>query len=290
MKMAYIKYNKPIHKKKTILASSKKESIFSVVENLHLPDNDVFLTEGPYYHRHKRRGYDTSKNLFDIVELEITTDCNLKCINCDRSCRQAPSKERMTLESIQAFVDESLQNKHEWKKIVIIGGEPTLHPKLNKIFDIFRIYKDIYHKCNIKLYTNGYGNEVKKILKDIPKWIRIRNSRKKTQKARHLAFNKAPIDYKIPAKACSIPWRCGLGLTKNGYYPCGAGASIDRVFQFGIGIKNIKDLTFENIIKQLNILCLYCGYNPLINNEIHIAEEFQSTSWKKEYQRFITPK
>ncbi len=248
-------------------------------------ENNIFLTEGEYYNNHKRRGYGTTKNLFNVVELEITTDCNLKCVNCDRSCRQAPSKERMTLMEIQKFVNESIEHQHKWKRIVVLGGEPTLHPDLNRIFDILKTYKNTYQECDIKIYSNGFGNYVTNTLKSIPNWVKIKNSRKKSPvKHGHSLYNNAPIDHGLPATVCSIPWRCGLGLTKNGYYPCGAGASIDRIFKFGIGIQKIKDLTFENIIKQLQLLCKYCGYNPLISKQGE--QEIVSPIWKKQYKTY----
>ena len=40
----------------------------------------------------KRRGYGSEEHILNKVQLELTTDCNIKCFNCDRSCRQAPSK------------------------------------------------------------------------------------------------------------------------------------------------------------------------------------------------------
>jgi len=280
----HIQYNKPKSKQKPKAKATNK--LFKKTSEIEQNDitkrsssNNIFLTSGVFFNRYKRCGYGTPKNLFNIVEPEITTDCNLKCINCNRSCRQAPSKERMTLESIQKFVEESLSEKHKWKLIEIIGGEPTLHPELNEIFNILKIYKDFYPKCNVRLSTNGFGNEVKRVIQTIPKWIKIRNAHKKHIYPLHIPFNNAPIDNNLPAKACYVPWICGLGLTRNGYYPCGAGASIDRVFQFNIGIKDIKDLTFENIVKQLKVLCLYCGHNPLV-------VEIQSKSWKKAYKKY----
>ncbi len=48
------------------------------------------------------------------IELEITTSCNLKCFNCDRQCRQASSKEFITLEQIKKFINETLSIGHRW--------------------------------------------------------------------------------------------------------------------------------------------------------------------------------
>ncbi len=70
------------------------------------------------------------------IELEITSDCNLFCINCDRSCRQARTKEYMTLDQVEKFVHQSLELDWEWEHIRLLGGEPTLHPQF---FDIIKM-------------------------------------------------------------------------------------------------------------------------------------------------------
>jgi MoaA/NifB/PqqE/SkfB family radical SAM enzyme len=64
------------------------------------------------------------------VEIEITTSCNLMCKFCDRRCSQAPAAEKMSPEQIRCFVNESIQLKHQWNNISILGGEPALHPNL----------------------------------------------------------------------------------------------------------------------------------------------------------------
>ena len=39
----------------------------------------------------------------DEVEVDITYACNLKCFNCNRSCQQDPTGDRMSTEQIQTF-------------------------------------------------------------------------------------------------------------------------------------------------------------------------------------------
>jgi hypothetical protein len=75
-------------------------------------------------------GWDT---LLDHVQLEITTLCNLSCPNCDRNCGlgQAPTDERMTVGQVRHFLAESRELRgRPWRRIVVIGGEPTLHPEM----------------------------------------------------------------------------------------------------------------------------------------------------------------
>jgi len=47
--------------------------------------------------------------LLKHVQLEITTDCNLVCPSCDHNCGTAKSNERMTLEQVKRFVNESIE-------------------------------------------------------------------------------------------------------------------------------------------------------------------------------------
>jgi hypothetical protein len=58
----------------------------------------------------------------DRIDLDITWECNLKCHHCNRSCRQAPTDERMTVGQVRKFLEETLQRRISWKKIQLIGG------------------------------------------------------------------------------------------------------------------------------------------------------------------------
>ena len=55
------------------------------------------------------------------IELELTTECNLYCNNCNRSCGQARSSECITLEQVELFVEESILNGYYWDSIVLLG-------------------------------------------------------------------------------------------------------------------------------------------------------------------------
>jgi sulfatase maturation enzyme AslB (radical SAM superfamily) len=39
-----------------------------------------------------------------LIEINITFDCNLKCLYCNRSCSQAPSEDYMSVEQIEKFI------------------------------------------------------------------------------------------------------------------------------------------------------------------------------------------
>ena len=227
------------------------------------------------------------------IEIEITTDCNLACYNCDRSCRQAPSKECMSLEQVKRFVNESINLHWKWRQIAIIGGEPTLHSELFEMLSIIKEYKDFNPKCVIFLITNGFGEKVNDILSKLPHWIKIVNSKKTSAIQEFSSYNLASIDLKKYqnadfSKGCEITEDCGLGLTRYGYYPCGAGASVDRVFGFDMGIKRLSDVNITSIKGQLKLLCKYCGHHKDrgVRKFKGITKEKFSESWQKAYKKY----
>ncbi len=75
----------------------------------------------------------------DNAEIDITYKCNLKCINCNRSCTQAPSDTEMKVSDIEAFIRQSVKKNIIWKRIRILGGEPTLHSRIFDIMDLLSI-------------------------------------------------------------------------------------------------------------------------------------------------------
>ena len=228
-----------------------------------------------------------NKCLLEHVQLEITTACNLACPSCDRNCGTAPSSERMGLDQVKKFVDESIEAKHQWRRIDVIGGEPTLHPEFGQILEEIKRYREWANRCKVRVTSNGTGEKVKRVLAQVPDWIEVRNSEKEKGKRKFEAVNDAPIDKGIKdALSCSIPWRCGLGLSRYGYFLCGAGASIARVFGLGCGVRSIDRLTIEALQTQQKELCKLCGHSRSVAEEIE--GQRTSKSWKyalKHYKR-----
>lgn len=222
-----------------------------------------------------------NRELMSHVQLEITTDCNLKCHNCDRNCGIAPSKEHMGIDQIFRFVDESLRYKKFWRRIDIIGGEPTMYPELDELWKIIKMYVDKQRRCTVRFSTNGIGDKCEEILCSLPDWVTIRNSAKKHRENKFTAYNSAPVDNgEKYVRCCSVPWRCGIALTRHGFFLCGAGASVARVFGLNVGIIDMIDVVPENLLKQVPELCKYCGHSNVKSRHI-ITEQEISPSWQK---------
>jgi uncharacterized Fe-S cluster-containing radical SAM superfamily protein len=223
-----------------------------------------------------------------LIEIDITYDCDLKCFNCDRSCRQAPSKEYMSTKQLKKFIDESIEQDRRWDRIRLLGGEPTLHPNILEILNLFAEYKrDNSPKTCIQLVTNGFGKKSNTVTSESSSMIEIENTHKKTTAQDFESYNIAPVDifrymYSDYSNGCWITDSCGIGLTRYGFYPCAAGGAIDRVLGLDIGKKKLPHVD-DGMRRQLDTLCRYCGhfkFKEVINKEII------SSTWKKAYEKY----
>ena len=229
------------------------------------------------------------------VELEITTMCSRSCLNCDRSIRQAPSKEHMSVGQVERFIEESFALDWRWKRIGILGGEPTLHPQFFRVLDVIGDYKKKYPRCRVELTTNGCGAQVEEVLAEIPAWVEVWNSAKTSNVNDFVSYNVAPDDleeYQCRdfSQGCWITNICGLGLSRYGFYPCGAGASLDRVFGFDIGVKSLRDVNVSKMQGMLPLLCRLCGHFKENYGTDLVTDEEISRSWKRAYKNYQVKK
>jgi len=277
-------------KKKGVCIGSKYRRLIQSVTPIFAFDGSFLNTKKQIY-LSRKHGYGYKQNLLNKVQLELTTDCNMRCKNCDRSCGNARSQEHMSVQQIHQFVDESLSENRKWVRIDLIGGEPTLHPEIDSIFEIIKEYKDVVSECRIRFSTNGVGKLTNEVINRIPKWVKIRNSSKdKKESLVFTSYNKAPCDFgHLITPFCDIPWRCGIGLSRYGYFPCGAGASLARVFGFDIGIKKLNLVDYRSLFEQIKVLCKYCGHSPTDCQE-RTNEAVISKSWSEAYQRYLDNK
>lgn len=219
----------------------------------------------------------------EYIEITINNKCNLKCINCSRSLRLVPSDTRMTVEQITKFIKESIDRNIRWQRINVQGGEPTLHPDVMIILNKLLEYKERHSPAtSINLYTNGFGEMVNKVLDSIPEGIHIVNSKKTGIVQDFAAMNMASKDsvlYKFAdySNGCHCTMRCGIGLEPWGYYPCVLAGSIDRIFGFDIGRKNLP-ANDDFLIDQLNIFCSLCG---IFRSAATTKKEKISLSWEE---------
>ncbi len=178
---------------------------------------------------------------------------------------RAPSEEEIAVGQIKEFIKESIDRNIKWKQIRLIGGEPTLHSKFFTILRLLLTYKYLHNNnLHIIVATNGFGYYVKKVISKLPKDIEIENTYKSFEAPIFFPFNMAPkdsflyknVDY---SNGCRIIEDCGIGLTPRGYYHCAVAGGIDRIFNFGIGRKELP-LHNDLMIDQLQTFCRLCGH------------------------------
>jgi hypothetical protein len=200
----------------------------------------------------------------DLVEIDLTSLCNLRCNNCNRSSAQAPEAVHIDVKAIREFVDDSLAEGRRWARIRLLGGEPTLHPQFNAILEELLRYKAVYPESSLEVVTNGHGRKVQAVIDSLPPSVYVENSSKTgVVQPGFRPFNMAPqdsiaylgADYR---NGCSIASTCGLGLTAQGYYPCAVAGGIDRVLGLRRGRTRLPPLEDE-MRDLMDVACRLCG-------------------------------
>ncbi len=220
------------------------------------------------------------------VEIDITYRCNLRCANCNRSCTQAPSNLEMPVERIASFIRESIAVGIPWRRIRLLGGEPTLHENFFPILDLLLAYRTRHNpQLRIVVCTNGCGRRVNQILARLPQGVEVKNTFKTDRQRLFRPFNVAPSDclwYRFAdfSAGCRILRDCGIGLTPSGYYPCAIAGGIDRVFGFGLGRKALPDKE-DLMTDHLRTFCPLCGH---FGFSWPTRKVRQSTEWQRAYR------
>ncbi len=242
------------------------------------------------------------------IELDITYECNLNCVSCNRSCPQAPSENSdMTLEQIRHFIDESIEMGRKWELINILGGEPTLHPDFLEIVNT--ILKEYIEKFSpdtvLQITSNGHSEKTRALLKKLPVSGNVvidEYSFKESPIIPYFTpFNMAPIDVEEFQdfdfrRGCWVTSYCGMGLNAHGYYPCAVAGAMDRVKGDDVGILSLKDVTQEKMKDLLDRFCRYCGnmadyhvndgdFIPRCEKEV-FSKNIVTKSWQQMYQKY----
>lgn len=120
--------------------SDTEKNYIEVLKKNNLLSDAWVLKE--YYPENKK---DIELNL---VWLEITQACNLRCVHCYEGDIHKASTKHLSLDEWKKVIDEI--NELKVKRVVVIGGEPCCSNQLVDILEYLSKYK-----INTTLFTNG---------------------------------------------------------------------------------------------------------------------------------------
>lgn len=226
------------------------------------------------------------------IELEITLRCNQHCPTCNRHCNvyDRHSDSDMSYGQLQRFFSQVEERGDVWDTLAIMGGEPTLH----------EMFRDITAVCWKRLVQNGlvkklqiWTNGKKEIdLDTLPVrylkpdeesiedgFIHIITADHSTKL--HCQALMSPTDTGQIMRQCKMLEQCGIALNAYGYWPCGPGSAIARLF----GIKGFsKDKLPADASEWsgLQELCSLCQHS--CHTRIPLC-----SSWGEEPTRIISP-
>ena len=218
------------------------------------------------------------------VEIDITTKCNCQCVSCDRRCTQALDDRHMPVAILEQFVSDSAAVKYPWDTIAVLGGEPTLHPEVERIVDLLSNYvKTSRPECELSLVTNATGRDVQGTISKIAGKIDIVRRPKQTWTEWFNNVDIAPIDVTGNVSSCHIVRDCGVGFSSRGFFPCGPAAAIARVLNMESQIKRVLDIARDLLEKTMPFFCQYCGHALAIPLAV---DDKPSPFWLEAYRTY----
>ena len=162
------------------------------------------------------------------IELEITLDCNAFCSQCSRHCNILDYGDTsMSVDQVDRFICQVIESGKPLRIITVIGGEPSLHPELSLIVN--KLYDQLVSTGRVgelRIATNGI-RDLPDDVKDLPIVI----IRSPLSQKKHRCQFVAPKDTGQETRFCNVPYSCGMALNVFGYFPCGAGGAIIRLFK-----------------------------------------------------------
>jgi hypothetical protein len=206
------------------------------------------------------------------VELEITLRCNRRCHHCNRlvnvyDCQDAlHNNSDMSLDQITIFCDHVLNATQKVHRVSVVGGEPLLHPEFPMITEI--LYERLRSRgviASLDLTTNG--DRIQRISPSIlGRYDRIKVD---YHKGDFRAFMVAPIDTKQAQKRCTVPIHCGIACNAFGYWPCGPGGAIARLFnlpQYNLHElpQSIWEFEEPNDLQNYKSICNLCQWSARV--------------------------
>jgi len=212
-------------------------------------------------------------------EIEITRRCNYSCPGCNHLCNIVPDPSSdMTQEDIESIVRQINALDPAPGLMIVIGGEPTLHPKCA---EFCRYIKGNLRRGGSLLLDTNFSNP--DVIADCEaagfKVRDYKGSRDPDEVFRRKAdyhFNVllSPKDEHIPAvdpKQCNVlnglggSWSCGMSIHRYKgavrWCWCPGGSSLCKLLQREeFMFPTLRDLFNSNVDEFRRTICPHCMY------------------------------
>lgn len=211
------------------------------------------------------------------AEFHLTYNCTLACRACSRACFLVkPHTENMTYDDINEFMKQAGEINFK-PGIIMIGGEPTIHPDFLKIVEKTKKWNENFPDGGnyVQIYSNGFTPKSRdlclgakrmnaSIFKD--EWKNASRRGDEDGPEWDLNMYVSPKDAGLPYKGkcyCHSSAVCGLGVDHNGYSICPIGlffAALQPDLKDTI-TKDLKNCFNEEWAKKATIKqCEVCGF------------------------------
>lgn len=225
-----------------------------------------------------------------IVELCITYRCNVKCHNCSNLCTQAPKTDGdLSLEAVQKFLQDCIDNDFRFGMITIHGGEPALHPQWKEIAQALLEYREKYNpKMTLWWLTNNSTPAIRErceIIKGlgIPLGISTKIGSNKNENGSPIPYipvNESPTDLQeVYSLGCFQSENCGICYNYLGFFECSPAAAAARVFGYEPMAKSVKELSLELLQSGFPKHCMHCGF--AFPDRRRVIEQTTTETWRK---------
>jgi hypothetical protein len=209
------------------------------------------------------------------AEWHLTYGCNLACISCNRaSFLRQPHTPDMTVTDALEFCRQARQL--QWfPSIMIIGGEPTLHPDFLDFCEIAR--RHVGARGLVQIWSNGHTERARQLLEVARKRFNCSIAWETQKPEGSVNFTRpipgavedmyvSPTDYGLPLRKPCFQHAsiiCGVSVDHYGYAPCALGGTIAGLLgdKARCRTRVLADLFDpEKVSKLTEELCRHCGY------------------------------